>query len=129
MTSVTGGNKVPRIQKKPASHRSNLAKGGIHSRKVILIESDADEFVPNLESATGMHGFAIMVPPEQRNGWLLDMLWRITMAYAAMPSLLYTRTNVRKMVEAVISRQNPRSDSPKPRPSLTRGRPILRPPI
>ena len=55
---------------------------GIHSQNVILVEGDADEIVPNAKLATDMHGFVIMVPPGEGGERLLDMLWRITMAYA-----------------------------------------------
>jgi hypothetical protein len=82
---------------------------------VVLIEGDADDVIPSIERATGMHGFAIMVPQDQKDGWLLDMLWRITMAYAAMPSLLYSRAKVRKMVEAVMSHEPRSVDFDKPK--------------
>jgi hypothetical protein len=125
MTSIAGTTKVPRSRKqKPASPGSSLAKGSITSPNVILIEGEADDFIPNIERATGMHGFAIVVPPDQKDGWLLDMLWRIAMAYAAMPSLLYSRAKVRKMVEAVMSHE-PRSvdiDEPKRRRASKRNR-------
>ena len=78
---------------------------GIHSQRVILIEGDADEIVPNAKLAADMHGFVIMVPPGEGGERLLDMLWRITMAYAGMPSMLRSRTTVRKMVEAVWSKE------------------------
>lgn len=84
---------------------------GIHSQSVILVEGDADEIVPNAKLAADMHGFVIMVPPGEGGERLLDMLWRITMAYAGMPSLLRSRTTVRKMVEAVWSKE---SREPKP---------------
>ena len=77
----------------------------IDSSRVILVEGYADEFVPNAEPAVGMHGFAILVPPGGGGEQLLDMLWRITMAYAGMPSLLVNQANVRKMVEAVMSKE------------------------
>jgi|SRR6516162_1749798 hypothetical protein len=77
----------------------------IHGQRVILVEGYADEFVPNVEAAVGMQGFAIVVSPGERGEWLLDMLWRITMAYAGMPSLLMSRATVRKMVEAVMSKE------------------------
>lgn len=77
----------------------------IYSKEVVLMEGTADDFVPNSEWAVGMHGFAIMVPPSEGDNRLLDMIWRITMAYASMPRLLYSRTNVRTMVEAVMSRE------------------------
>jgi hypothetical protein len=58
-----------------------------------------------------MHGFAIVFPPGEEGERVLDMLWRITMAYAAKPSLLRSRATVRKMVEAVMSKE---SRKPKP---------------
>ena len=116
MTSVGITAKVRRIQKKkPANPESSLGKGSIHSPKVILIEGEGDEFIPNIEQATGMRGFAIMVPRDQKDGWLLDMLWRVTMAYAAMPSLLYSRAKVRRMVEAVMSHEPRSTDIDRPK--------------
>jgi hypothetical protein len=58
-----------------------------------------------------MHGFAIVFPPGEDGECVLDLLWRITMAYAAKPSLLRRRATVRKMVEAVMSKE---SRKPKP---------------
>ncbi len=84
---------------------------GIHSQSVILVEGDADEIVPNAKLAADMHGFVIMVPPGEGGERLLDMLWRITIAYAGRPSMLRSRTTVRKMVEAVWSKE---SREPKP---------------
>lgn len=84
---------------------------GINSQSVILVEGDADEIAPNAKRAVDMHGFVIMVPPGEGGERLLDMLWRITMAYAGMPRLLRDRTTVRKMVEAVWSKE---SREPKP---------------
>lgn len=75
----------------------------IYSRNVVLVEGNADELVPHTESAVGMHGYAIMVPPGEGSEWLLDMVWRITIAYAGLRSLLMRRSTVRKMVEAVMS--------------------------
>lgn len=85
----------------------------IHSGKVILVEGDAEEFVPKVEPAAGMHGFAIMVPPGGGGDRLLDMVWRIAIAYAGVPRLLYSRANVRQMVQAVMSREKRSEDSPK----------------
>lgn len=79
---------------------------GIQSERVILIEGDADEIVPNAKLGTNMHGFVIMVPPGEGGERLLDMVWRITMCYAAMPRLLARRTTVRKMVEAVMGKEH-----------------------
>ena len=79
---------------------------GIHSDRVMLLEGDADEIVPNAKLAANMHGFVIMVPPGEGGERLLDMLWRITMAYAGMPRLLASRPTVSKMVEAVWSKEN-----------------------
>jgi len=114
MMSMAGRAKGTHAQRQSGSSWNALGLGSIHSPKVILIEGDADEFIPNIERATGMHGFAIVVPPDQKDGWLLDMLWRITMAYAAMPSLLYSRAKVRKMVEAVMSHEPRSVDVDKP---------------
>lgn len=92
----------------------------ILSPRVILIEGNADEFVPNAESAAGMHGFAILVPPGEDHEWLLDMLWRITIAYAGRPSLLMRRAMVSKMVEAVMSKES-REPEPARRPARKSG--------
>lgn len=83
----------------------------IQSPRVILVEGNADEFVQRTEPAADMHGFAIMVPPCEEGERFLDLLWRITMAYAVRPSLLKRRANVGKMVEAVMSKE---SREPKP---------------
>ena len=79
---------------------------GIQSQSVILVEGDADEIAPDAKLAADMHGFVIMVPPGEGGERLLDMLWRITMAYAGMPSMLRSRTTVRTMVEAVWSKES-----------------------
>ena len=89
---------------------------GIHSESVTLLEGNADEIVPNAKLAADMHGFVIMVPPGEGGERLLDMLWRITIAYAGMPSMLRSRTTVRKMVEAVWSKES-REPSPARRPA------------
>jgi len=93
---------------------------GIHSQRVILIEGDADEIVRDTQFASDMHGFAIMVPPGEEGERLLDMLWRITMAYAAKPSMLASRTTVRKMAEAVWSKES-RESNPASRPARGAG--------
>ena len=92
----------------------------IHSPRVILVEGSADEFVPRAEPAADMHGFAIMVPPGEGGERLLDMLRRITMAYAGMPRLLMRQANVRKMVEAVMSKES-REPKPVRRPARKSG--------
>jgi len=97
---------------------------GIHSQRVILIEGDADEIVPNSQFEADMHGFVIMVPPGEEGERLLDMLWRITMAYAAKPSMLASRTTVRKMAEAVWSKES-REPKLARRPARKNGRPDL----
>lgn len=89
---------------------------GIHSERVILLEGVADEIVPNAKLAADMHGFVIMVPPGEGGERLLDMLWRITMVYAGRPNLLRSRTIVRKMVEAVWSKER-REPKPASRPA------------
>lgn len=113
---MPNGPKVSRTQKKPTSiPTKSPCKGSIKSPRVILVEGEADEFIPGVESASGMHGFAIVVPTEQRDGWLLDILWRITMAYAGMPSLLSNRAKVSKMVEAVMSYESRSADVAAPK--------------
>ncbi len=94
---------------------------GIHSERVTLVEGNADEIVPNAKLAADMHGFVIMVPPGEGGERLLDMLWRITMAYAGMPRMLSSRTTVRKMVEAVWSKES-RRDKPARRPARKSGK-------
>ena len=93
---------------------------GIHSQQVILVEGDANEIAPNSKLAANMHGFVIVVPPGEGDERLLDMLWRITMAYAGLPRLLANKTNVRKMVEAVWSKES-REPKPAPRPKRKSG--------
>ena len=92
----------------------------IHSDRVILLEGNADEIVPNAKLAANMHGFVIMVPPGEGGERLLDMLWRITMAYAGLPRLLASRATVRKMVEAVWSKES-REPKPASRPARAAG--------
>jgi hypothetical protein len=63
-----------------------------------------------------MHGVAIMVPPGESGEQLIDMMWRIAMVYAGLPSLLYSRSKVQKMVEAIMiwkSRKSPASKAAK----------------
>jgi hypothetical protein len=79
---------------------------GIHSERVILLEGNADEIVPNAKLAADLHGFVIMAPPGERSEWFLDMLWRITMLYAGMPSWLRSRARITRMVEAVMSKES-----------------------
>jgi hypothetical protein len=93
---------------------------GIQSQSVILVEGDADEIAPNAKLAADMHGFVIMVPPSEGGERLLDMLWRITMAYAGMPSMLRGRKTVSKMVEAVWSKES-RALKPARRPARKSG--------
>ncbi len=81
------------------------------SERVILVEGDADEIVPNAKLAADMHGFVIMVPPGEGGEKLLDMLWRITMLYAEFPRMLRSRATVRKMVEAIWGKES-RKDKP-----------------
>ncbi|WP_420237672.1 hypothetical protein ACOBR2_19075 [Telmatobacter bradus] len=92
----------------------------IHSDRVVLLEGDADEIVPNAKLAANMHGFVIVVPPGEGGERLLDMLWRITMAYAGLPRLLTSRPTVRKMVEAVWSKES-REPKPASRPARAAG--------
>jgi len=93
---------------------------GIQSQSVILVEGDASEIVPSAKLAANMHGFVIMVPPGEGCERLLDMLWRITMVYAGKPSILTSRTTVRKMVEAVWSKESREPKSAR-RPALKSG--------
>lgn len=92
----------------------------IYSPDVILVEGDAKEFVPHTEQARGMHGFAIMLPTGEGSEWLLDLVWRVAMAYAGRRTLLMNRKMVQKMVEAVMN-ANPED------PTKTRGHAIRHP--
>lgn len=93
---------------------------GIRSQSVILIEGDAHEIVPKAKLAADMHGFVIMVPLGEGGERLLDMLWRITMADSAKPSMLASRTIMRKMIEAVWSKES-REPKPARRPARATG--------
>lgn len=95
--------------------------GGIQSERVILVEGDAGEIVPSAKLAAGMHGFVIMVPPGEEGERLLDMLWRITMLYTFTPRMLRRRAFLRKVVEAVWSKES-RKDKPARRPARKRGK-------
>ena len=79
---------------------------GIHSESVILVEGDAGEFVPKEKSAARMHGFVVVVPPGDAGEQFLDLVWRFTMLYAAMPGWLSRRAKVAKMIEAVMSKES-----------------------
>ena len=120
MTSAAGGAKVPHTEKdRSATRRTDLGYGNIYGRKVILLEGDAREVAPNIERVADMHGFVVMVPPSDDDNWLPDLLFRVTMAYAAMPSLLRSRSKVQKMVEAIMDYKSrpARRSKPKPMPS------------
>ena len=94
---------------------------GIHSERVVLLEGNVAEIVPNAKLAADMHGFVIMVPLGDEGEKLLDMLWRITIAYAGRPSLLRSHTTVRKMIEAVWGKER-RDDQPAHHPARKRGK-------
>jgi len=95
--------------------------GGIHSERVILVEGDAGEIVPNAKLAADMHGFVIMVPPGEEGERLLDMLWRITTLYTFTPRMLRRRAFLHKVVEAVWSKES-REDKPARRPARKSGK-------
>lgn len=78
---------------------------GIYSPRVVLVEGNVSD-IADAKLETNMHGFVIVVPPGQEGERLLDMLWRITMAYAGKPGMLRSPTTVRKMVEAVWSKES-----------------------
>lgn len=94
---------IDRTRSRIVRKKENMSELKIQSANVILVEGGAGEFVPDTKPATGMHGFAIMVPTGEGGEWLLDLLWRITMAYAGLPSLLMNQATVRKIVDAVMS--------------------------
>ena len=83
----------------------------IHSQRAILVEGDASELVPSYESAVGMHGLAIMVPPGEAGERFLDLVWRITILYGSKPNWLRSRAMMAKLVDAVMSKE---SRVPKP---------------
>jgi hypothetical protein len=85
--------------------------GDIHSARVILLEGDADQMARKAKEVAGMRGFMIMVPHGDDHEWFLDLLWRMTMVYAAKPSWLRSRAKMSRMVEAVMSKE---SRNPKP---------------
>lgn len=85
----------------------------IHSSRVILAEGTSEELIPGAEEAAGMHGLAIMVPPGESGEQLIEMMWRIAMVYAGLPSLLYSRSKVQKMVEAIMIRKSRKSPASK----------------
>lgn len=81
-----------------------MSEGRIHSDKVIMIEGDAGKFVHKEKSAAGRHGFVVLVPPGDAGERFLDLVWRFTMLYAAMPVWLSRRAKVAKMIEAVMGK-------------------------
>ena len=87
----------------------------IRSERVILVEGNADEFVSGGRFSAGMHGFMIVVPSGEGGERFLDLLWRIAMIYAGMPSLLRSRATVRKMVEAVMGKVSRESNPARSR--------------
>ena len=82
-----------------------MSEGRIHSNRVIMVEGDAGEFIPNEESAAGMHGFVVVVPPGEAEERFLDLMWRFAMLYAGMPGWLSRRAKMAKMVEAVMGKE------------------------
>jgi hypothetical protein len=93
--------------------RSDKPHIKIHSSRVILAEGAAEDFVPGAEEAAGMHGVVIMVPDGESGEQLIDMLWRIALVYAGLPSLLYSRAKVQKMVDAIMIRKSRKSPASK----------------
>ena len=91
-----------------------MSEERIHSNRVIMVEGDAGEFIPNNESAAGMHGFVVVVPPGEAEERFLDLVWRFTMVYAFMPSWLSRRAKVAKMVEAVMGKERRRQKPTRP---------------
>ena len=82
-----------------------MSEGRIHSNRVIMVEGDAGEFIPNEESAAGMHGFVVVVSPDAAGERFLDLVWRFAMLYAGMPGWLSRSAKVAKMVEAVMGKE------------------------
>jgi hypothetical protein len=83
-----------------------MSDGRIDGKRVVMVEGDAGEFIPNKERAAGMHGFVVVVPPGEAGERFLDLVWRFTMVYEIMPSWLSRRVKVTKMVEAVMGKEN-----------------------
>ena len=69
--------------------------GDIHSARVILLEGDADQMARKAKEVAAVRGFIIMVPHGEDHEWFLDLLWRMTMVYAARPSWLREKTGQR----------------------------------
>lgn len=91
-----------------------MSEGRIHSQRVIMFEGDAGEFIPNNESAAGMHGFVVVVPPGEAGERFLDLVWRFTMVYAFMSSWLSRRAKVAKIVGAVMGKESRQQKPARP---------------
>lgn len=78
------------------------AKEIISSESVRVFEGAANELVPKAKLPRDMHGFAILVPDGEAHEWMLDLLWRVGILYAAQPRILKSRTKVARIVEAVM---------------------------
>ncbi len=83
----------------------------ISSENVRLFEGTGRELVPKAKLPSDMRGFAILVPAGECHEWKLDLLWRITLLFAAEPSILKSRAKVTRIVKAVMwAASRPRSE-------------------
>ena len=79
------------------------AKESINSASVRLFEGRADGLVSKAKLPSDMHGFAVLVPSGEEHEWMLDLIWRIAVLYAAQPRILKSRAKMTKIVEAVMA--------------------------
>lgn len=87
------------------------AKEIISSASVRLFEGTADQLVSKAKLPSEMHGFAILVPSGEDHEWILDLIWRIAIIFAAQPSILKRRAKVTRLVEAVMDAARGRSEN------------------
>ena len=100
------------------------AKEIISSASVRLFEGSADQLVSKAKSLSDMHGFAILVPSGEDHEWILDLIWRIAILYAAQPRILKSRAKVTRLVEAVMaSARRPIEKFEETTESLAKARP------
>jgi hypothetical protein len=86
------------------------AKEIISSASVRLFEGTADQLVSKAKLLSDMHGFAILVPAAEEHEWILDLIWRIAILYAAQPRILKSTAKVTKIAEAVMAAARRPSD-------------------
>jgi len=101
------------------------AKEIISSASVRLFEGTADQLVSKAKLLSDMHGFAILVPTAEEHEWILDLIWRIAILYAAQPRILKSRAKVTKIAEAVMAaarRPDEKSEETTGSPAKARSR-------